>query len=928
MKQNVTINSIAIGNIRGRRRQYSLLIIGIVLAIYFVATTLLFASTMFTSLRERHYHRFGEQDAIMFNSKDAPLDELILTGIFSEYGIAKIHGYVLPDGKSQNHGFSVAVFDDSALALARKDTIEGRLPEKAGEIALEQSTLARLRTGAVVDDTITLTLLVPDGRGFMDLPVQKEYTLVGVLNDKLIHLERRGPSAPAYNDYPAGVLFAEEQITAGGKEIINVYGRYAQDARTSFDRLTSFMKEHGIMNDYGWAAINTGFSFFGSVNDGTDSILATSLFFIVIALVLVLAACLGIINAFSANLESRKRQIGLLRAVGATRKQIRDVFGRETLILAVISIPLGLLLALLTVWGITEVMGPSYIFRPNVLIILAVAAAGVLCVMLAASIPLRKAAKIPPMQAIRDVDLARKVKRSKVKSKDFFDVPRLIAQRNLTLYKNRQLSITAMLVVSIVLMSLLALAAKPLLSPVSWHFDWDYTLYQQGKMIDWLMEFDYYSPGITEQDKADIAALAGVKSVTGYKNMSIKILTDKITPYMLAHDSWRFEYLSPEPHPSDHPDMQRGREMAHKSYLESKAKYGYEQDYLTVDFTGIDAEVVERLSPFVSAGRIDLEKLAAGEEVLVIAPAEYGIYEMESGDDTWFNADFKLNSNIEYTNVYQNDMFKVGDPLTVSLLYSEGPLDHPDGPRMYNYDGSRLLPDDVTREDRKVTIGAILELSAGEKNLYSYFFNSHPEVGNLVTTTAGLQALGFNRPYHSLHITLYESPDSEMEEYLDANLAHIAARTRGVDVRSNIALARENRDMGYGLLIAAGTVVILFFAICVSMVNNALSARIRAGKREIGAIRAVGASEREILHSYLWQLVSMFAWGTGIGMTIQLALARWLLIKDKQVVTIATIPLWQPLMFVAILFGICYLNVRMKVTGILKDSIVENIREL
>ncbi len=44
------------------------------------------------------------------------------------------------------------------------------------------------------------------------------------------------------------------------------------------------------------------------------------------------ASCLGIVNAFTANLEERKRQIGLLRAVGATRKQIRGTFGREALI--------------------------------------------------------------------------------------------------------------------------------------------------------------------------------------------------------------------------------------------------------------------------------------------------------------------------------------------------------------------------------------------------------------------------------------------------------------------------------------------------------------------------------------------------------------------------------------------------------------------
>ena len=109
------------------------------------------------------------------------------------------------------------------------------------------------------------------------------------------------------------------------------------------------------------------------------------------------------------------------------------------------------------------------------------------------------------------------------------------------------------------------------------------------------------------------------------------------------------------------------------------------------------------------------------------------------------------------------------------------------------------------------------------------------------------------------------------------------------------------------------------------MINNALSARIRASKREIGTIRAVGASEREITRSYLWQLASMFVWGTSIGMTAQLVLCGWLRVNND---IKAPLPTWEPILFVAVLFSICYLNILSKVSSIIKDSIVENIREL
>jgi hypothetical protein len=64
LRADISLTSIAFGNFRNRRRQYLLLTVAIMLALYFVTTMLLFASTMFTSLRERHYQRFGEQDII------------------------------------------------------------------------------------------------------------------------------------------------------------------------------------------------------------------------------------------------------------------------------------------------------------------------------------------------------------------------------------------------------------------------------------------------------------------------------------------------------------------------------------------------------------------------------------------------------------------------------------------------------------------------------------------------------------------------------------------------------------------------------------------------------------------------------------------------------------------------------------------------
>ncbi|HOA35738.1 MAG TPA: FtsX-like permease family protein [Bacillota bacterium] len=926
MEAKFSLTSIALGNLRRRRGRYLLLIAGIVLAIYFVATALLFADTMFVSLRERHYNRQGEQDAIVFDCGEAPLEELISRGIFSEYGTAGILGCVLPDGQEQENGFSIARFDEAALALARQEPLEGRLPEKAGEIALERSALARLRSSAGVGDKITLTLLVPDGSGFMEKPIQKSYTLVGILADKQIYLDRWNSATPAYRDYPAGVLSTNEQIEPGGRAVINCYGRYAGNAAAAFERLREFCLENKLVTEHDWPNLEqTRYRLFDAGEGADEDIMITSTFLAIIALVLVCAACLGIVNAFSADLEARRRQIGLLRAVGATQKQIRTIFGREVTLIALCSIPTGLVLAALTVRGITVLLGKSFIFRPNLLIILAIAAAGVICVRLAAAIPLRKAGRIPPMQAIRNVELTRRLKRSRVQSRPLFDVPRHLARRNMTLYRGRQAGITAMLAASIVLLSFAAFGARPILSEAGWDYRWDYVLGKQSRTSDWLMEYELHRPGITEQDRAEAAALAGVKTVVGEKLLQVKILTDKITPYIINSNFWRFDYLSPEPQQDDHPHERQWQLQQFQDYLASKDKYGYRQDYLTVDCCGIDAAVIEKLHPFVSAGRINIDKLNSGEEILVVAPAEYGFVEEKLDDgSTHSYYDYTLDSNTAYSAVHQNDMFRAGDAITVSLLYCNSPE-----AQEYNEDGSRKLPDDAVRIDRAVTVGALLEPEAGDKYLSDYFPGSFfCQAGNIITTVAGLNSLGFDTPYTILAIALYESPDPAMEEYLETNLGWIAARTAGVELRSYVAMTRESRQIAYGLLIAAGAILLLFFAICASMINNALSARIRAGRREIGTLRAVGASEQVITRSYLWQLLATFSWGTIIGLAMELALCGWMLTQEHIAAGAATLPLWEPLLFVALLFGICLLNVRSKVGAIFKDSIVENIREL
>lgn len=117
----------------------------------------------------------------------------------------------------------------------------------------------------------------------------------------------------------------------------------------------------------------------------------------------VIVALFGIINTLGLSVFERTRELGLLRAVGATRGQVRSMIRWESVLIALLGALFGLILGVLFAWlvvvGLEEDAGLQLAIPAGPLLggLVAAAVAGVL----AAIIPARRASRVDVLRAIQ-----------------------------------------------------------------------------------------------------------------------------------------------------------------------------------------------------------------------------------------------------------------------------------------------------------------------------------------------------------------------------------------------------------------------------------------------------------------------------------------------------------------------------------------------
>ena len=963
-RKKLTVNKLAFGNLKARRKQYTLMIIGIILAMIFTSASMFFAVCNEDSAEQLKQRSVGKQDYILRKCNDFDIEPFVKDGSVRSYATFEVIAYGYSPDDDFDDGMGIAVHNDKSRELSCFHFLEGRYPETENEIAIESDALYRMNiTDAKVGDEITLNLRTTNIGEILEKETRKTYILSGILKDRRYNYEEwaglgLGNKCP---EYPAAIVYDGAEVEVGGKPEIIALVDFNHEERIKIgfhnayrtnikfnDAYKAYLYQSGIKAlspdvtidfdgkplvleniDAGYWIGTRGNSFLDNyVYYGLQSVTTLGT---VLAVVLAVASCFGVINSFNTNLQERRKQIGMLRAVGATKRQIIKLFGREALLISLICAPISVTVAYLGLKFFSYIMGEVFIFEPEWYLIIIIGIFGILFVMAAAIIPLFYAARVTPMQAIRNTELGRKMKNKKIKSVKDFNAQKLISQRSLTFHRFRQVSVSFILIATIITscfcVSLLEYSVN------GYSYDYDYRIFKDDarSFNSAFANFYYdYDDMLNDSDIDMITSNRYIGSVKGKMQLAVNWLVDgaypeylKVAEFNRPKNDDKYEYMLETHKETPQEIIEIYNTMDYSdSYKELMKTVDYETEPFGTEIITESEENIKSLEKYLLDGKIDIEKINSGEEIILVAPEEI-VYEIAYSKDGYhmsaghhhINNGLRYYTDVsDYVEIFREKMpFKAGETVKLSILINTDRDDRElvEYQNAYDYKYARY--------DREMKIGAIVYQSYFEPAILS----SRP---SFITTNDGLSEFGCPLRYEFIDVTADQEITPEIEESLDAFF-----RAADYDTDSQYRLNESNKTELIATVAGISSIILLLFCIAASLVNNALTSKIRESKREIGTLRAVGASAKELTMIYIHQLLSTFGMGCGLGFGIYTAVffsAKLVCLYGLHMEFPFEFRILTAVVICLVLFAVCSLNLYSKVKKQMKYSIVENIREL
>lgn len=496
------LNKLTIKNLKLNKKRTIVTIIGIMLSVALITAVASMYASGIKSLIKYETLIKGDFHTAFYNVPISDIDKFVNNRNIEKLNITEGLGYAKIDSKNEDKPYAyLKGFTKDALNNLSVRLVKGRLPENTNEIVIP----THLKTNGCLDlklnDSITLEVgkridskgselnqsdKYQNTAGEQLVETQtKTYKIVGIIERPATNIEYY--TAPGYTF----ITYIDSKNLSGN---VDIYAKFTKDGVKNWDKTIAnilgvsqvlFRKVYNqeIESEKLTEQLKKTYTF--DVNKylidlETNPISSTSMgdlgkVLAIVIVIIVFTSIFCIKNSFDISITEKIRQYGMLRSIGATKKQIKRNVFYEATILGLIGIPLGIILGCLATYiliiisnyYLTDVIQTGFklelVFSTYAILIAIIL--GIITIYFSALKSATRASKVSEIDSIRN-SANLKISSKKIKSpkyiKKLFGIGGVISfknlKRNKKKYRTTIISITVSTFVFIALYSFMELA--------------------------------------------------------------------------------------------------------------------------------------------------------------------------------------------------------------------------------------------------------------------------------------------------------------------------------------------------------------------------------------------------------------------------------------------------------------------------------------
>ncbi len=468
------LNKLTIKNLKLNKKRTIVTIIGIMLSVALTTAVASIYNSGIKSLISFEVYEKGNFHVSYLNVSAKDISVFKNNREIEDINITKNIGYAKINSKNESKPYVyVKAFTESSLNNLAVKLVEGRLPKNSNEIVipthLKTNGRVELNIGSEItldigkrinlDDNVILEQHNPiqTNEEIIDI-TRKTYKIVGIIERPASNIESY--SAPGYTF----ITYMSEDNLEGN---VDVYARYTKDGikdsykltanilgvdeylfqkyykgTATYEEVQKYINEEANKEKYD---ININSYLIGLETDplGINSTGGLAIVAGIVIIIIIITSVFCIKNSFDISITEKIKQYGMLRSVGATKRQIKRNVFYEATILGVIGIPLGVLSGLVASYiliivsnyflGSSLAIGMNLKFSFSMMAIVLSIILGIITIYLSALRSARRASLVTPIDSIRN-SANIKINAKKIKAPKF--IKKLFGMGGVLSYKN------------------------------------------------------------------------------------------------------------------------------------------------------------------------------------------------------------------------------------------------------------------------------------------------------------------------------------------------------------------------------------------------------------------------------------------------------------------------------------------------------------